>query len=450
MKLRTTLFLLLVCAIFGGYLYLVENKLPTTDELTEQSKLVFNLESDKIEKLQFLEAEGAPIVCERKSDSGEWRITQPLNAKADTQVIQSILRELESLEKSRDLGKVQSAEYGLQPAQTQVQLWIKGKSQSLLLGNPTAVGDQLYVADTKGDVFLVNKNAADVFRKTVSDLRDKVLLDAEIAHATELLVKNNNNVVVHCKKEKEGTWQITEPAIHRGDPTQIERLIRDCTNLRAVDFIAEENTDLVSLGLEPPAGEILLWIEGVSEPQRLLIGKNPEGKQEFYAKLGNRPNIVLVSAHVKDIFEKKIIVLRDKRLLPFDPETLERLEISQSLQTWQFGKKEGRWELIQPTGEVEEEKIENAVKQLSLFSFLQLAEGVQESEIFPSDQTYTLKGWTKESESAWILTIGIKLPSSEEYYAKVPNSSNEIFHLSSGQIQNVLSLIPQTSEKPSP
>ena len=194
-----------------------------------------------------------------------------------------------------------------------------------------------------------------------------------------------------------------------------------------------------------------MWIEGKSDPERLIIGKNPQGKQEFYAKLGNHPNIVLVSNDVKDILQKKIIDLRDKHLFSFDPEALERLEISQNQQTWLFEKKEGKWQLVQPTGVVEEEKIKNAVKQLSLLAFLQLAEEVQESEIFPSDQTYTLKGWTKEPEPLYVLTIGIKLPSTEEYYARIPNSNNnEIYQLSSGQIQNILSLIPQAAEKPSP
>ena len=408
--------------------------------------LVFRLKRGDVEKLQLQKAEGSPIICERDEHTGQWRMTQPLNVKADPVTLDTLLNQLVSLEKSRDLGKVQSAEYGLQPAQLQIQFWTKGKSQSFSLGNPTAVADQVYVSDTNGNVFLVNQSATEVFKKTVTDLRDKTLLNPLVSQVSEILVKSDNSVVVHCKKEKEGTWQMVEPVAHRGDSIKIEGFIRDCTNLKAVDFIGEESNDLSSFGLEPSLG-----IEGKSDPERLIIGKNPQGKQEFYAKLGNHPNIVLVSNDVKDILQKKIIDLRDKHLFSFDPEALERLEISQNQQTWLFEKKEGKWQLVQPTGVVEEEKIKNAVKQLSLLAFLQLAEEVQESEIFPSDQTYTLKGWTKEPEPLYVLTIGIKLPSTEEYYARIPNSNNnEIYQLSSGQIQNVLSLIPQAAEKPSP
>ncbi len=312
MKLRTTVLLLLICAGLGGYLYFFDQKLPTTEEWQKKIKLVFDLKSSDVEKLQFQTA-GSKIVCERKENTRQWWIIQPLNVKADKSAIDALLSQLESLEKRSDLGKVPFSDYGLQSPQNEILFWVKGKQQSLSFGNKAAVGRQQYATTGDGTVFLVDERSVAVFKKELFDLRDKTLLEAFVGQVTEITVKKNGGVVVNCKKDDKGNWRIEQPVSYRGDQNRIEDLIRECTDLKVSEFVMEQAADLASLGLEPPEGEVLLWREGQTEPQHLLIGKNPEGKESFYAKLENQPNVVLVGANAKNILQKEMIVLRNKQ-----------------------------------------------------------------------------------------------------------------------------------------
>ena len=205
-----------------------------------------------------------------------------------------------------------------------------------------------------------------------------------------------------------------------------------------VEFVAEENHELVSLGLEPPQGEIFIGTEGNSQPQHLLIGKSPEGKENLYAKLESKANIVLVAVSAKDLLKKEVTELRDKHLFSTEPDQVVRLELTQNQQSWQFEKKDGKWE-----GEVQE-----AMRQLPLLSFLRLALGVSAADIFPPNGITVLKGLgTAPEKPLFTLTIGAKVDNGPEYYAKLAENP-EIYILSAGQVDNLLKLIPP--EKPSP
>lgn len=430
MKLRTTLILLLICAGAGGYLYFFDQKLPTTDELQEKSKLVFHIKSSDVEKLQFQTA-GSQVLCERKENTTQWWMTQPLNAKADQSTIDTLLNQLESLEKRSDLGKAQSSDYGLQSPQNEILFWVKGKQERLSFGNKAAVGNQQYAATGDGTIFLVDEWAAGVFKKELFDLRDKTLLDALVGQVTEITIKKNGGVVVDCKKDDKGNWKIEQPASYRGDQNRIEDFIRECADLKVSEFVMEQAADPASLGLQPPEGEILLWREGQAEPQHLLIGKNPEGKENFYAKLENQSNVVLVGPNAKNILQKEVVGLRDKRLFTFDEAQLKQLEWTQGEQSWKFEQKEGKWE----------EGVQNAVKQLTLVTFLRLASAPHEGDLFPAGQVKILKGWGENLQLLFILTVGKKVEGAPEYYGKV-TESDEIYILSAGQVENLLTLIP--------
>ncbi len=432
MRLRTTLILFLICAGLGGYLYFFDQKLPTTDELQEKSKLVFQVKSSDVEKLQFQTA-GSQILCERKENTGQWWVTQPLNAKADPSTIDTLLSRLESLEKWSDLGKAQSSDYGLQSPQNEILFWVRGKQEKLSFGNKAAIGNQRYAAAGDGTVFLIDEGSVGIFNKELFDFRDKTLLEGSVPQVTEITVRKNGGVVAGCKKDDKGNWKIEQSASYRGDQNRIEDFIRECTGLKASQFVMEQAADLVSLGLQPPEGEISLWREGQTEPQRLLIGKNPEGKEDFYAKLENQPNIVLVGAGVKNILRKEIIALRDKRLFTFDEAQLKRLEWVQGEQSWKFERKEGKWD---------PEKVQNAVKQLTWMTFLMLASAPNESDLFPSDQVKVLKGWGENSEPLFIFTVGKRADEAQEYYYGKVSGSDEIYILSAGQVENLLALIP--------
>lgn len=427
MKLRTTIILLLVCSGMVAYLYFIERNLPTTDELKEQNHRIFRIKGSDIEKIQLKNGDTV-VVCERAADTKEWRIIVPLSVKGNEDAIKSLLGAIESMEEKGDLGKTQSPDYGLQPPRAEVQFWAKGKQENLRIGNKTAVGEKVYVSTTDGKVFIAESYVTDVFKKSLSDLRDRTLLESPISQVTRIVLKKQETVALDCKKEGEKRWQIQQPGSYRADSVNIEDLIRQALVLKAVEFIKEDGSDLVSFGLQPPEGEISLWIEGKEDPQSLLLGKRVEGKQEFYAKLNAGVHVVTVSGQAGELLRKEVIELREKRLLVFGMDEILKLEITRSSQSRLFEKKEGRWE---------DPKIENAVRQLTFLTFLRIVDLPGEAEFFPTEQTQQVKGWGAAPDPLFTLTIGKKHEEQPEYYGRI-SGSQEIYILSAGQVENIV------------
>jgi len=437
MKLRTTFILLFISACLGSFIYFFEQKLPTSDELKKQSQFVFIVESTDIEKFQ-LQTQEVTILCERNLERDEWRITQPLNAKADLTIINSILGRLQSLKKKSDLGKIQSPDFGLQSPQLQVQFWTNGNLQKLLIGNKTPVGNQRYVMVGREEVFLVDESAIALFRKSLSDLRDRTLFEAILSQVTQIMIKRNEQLVVQSRKDEEGNWQIVNPVSYRGIRFKIEELIREAIALKVIRFAIEENSDLASLGLQAPAGEILLWTEGREEPQHLLLGKNLEGTQEVYAKLVSQDNVVLVSEKVSSILSKEILDLRDRQLFYFEADQLTQLEVTRDQQSWRFEKSEDQWQ--GKDLQLEHKVIQAMVRQLTFLKFLWLADGTDQEKNFPARETTVMKGWIEEGDPLFTLTIGRQVKEDPAFYVQT-SGTEETYVLSSSQVDNLLTFL---------
>ena len=448
MKLRSTLLLLLACAGLGGYLYFIENKQSTTDEILEQGNRIFQgLKTEEIQKFK-LEHPGVKITCQRKTDvSEEWQITEPLTAKADRYVIDQILSKLEFLEKSRVLEKAPPGEYGLQEPQTKITFWTKNNSHLLAIGNKTAVGNQTYArVDQRDSIFVVSEEVESILKKQVADLRDRKLLMADVHQVQQFTMKDPSRTLTCKKQEKEG-WEIVGQVSYQGDKNKIEEFLRDWLHLQASEFVQENSENLAVLGLDPPSTEISVWIEGQTEPQKLLLGNSPPGRSEIHAKLANQQNVVLVSSEANQWLKKEILELRDKHLFRGDKEKLSRLEWTQDGKSWQFEKKENTWKTILPEGKtVSENRIKSAIDQLGEVTFLRLVGDKQESECFPAQGVMELKVWMEGGlEPSLILKIGSKFPDLPQYYAK-NKDSQEIYGVSAGSVGVFLALTVEESQ----
>src|SRR5436190_416520 len=127
MKPKTTIILLIVAVLIGGFVWYDHTHLQDTDKSKQQEKRVFpNLKSGDVTKLELHNTNGM-IVVEKAAD--KWEMKQPYQVRANKSMVDAILSDLEFLDAeramtARDLKEANAtlAGYGLEKPRIEATL----------------------------------------------------------------------------------------------------------------------------------------------------------------------------------------------------------------------------------------------------------------------------------------------------------------------------------------
>ena len=235
---------------------------------TKQAKKVFHLKEADISDLSLVR--GKDEVRLVKKDQ-VWRLTAPLNTKADQTIVDSMLTTLARLQKERDLGEEKDLKpFGLDKPGLVVKFTAQGQPHQLAIG-AKAPGDQNYyvLRDQDPRLLTISTGSKDSLDRQLLALRDKTLLAFITGEVKGLRVKNPKTTVA-LEKTGPQTWRwVGRPDFRvRGD--RVEKLLRDIHIARARTFLEPPPKQLTALGLVPdhrteitvvtPAGDQTLWL----------------------------------------------------------------------------------------------------------------------------------------------------------------------------------------------
>ena len=179
MRFRGTTILLAVFVLLGGYVYFTEFRGREAREQQEAAeKKAVRFEPKDVAELSL--TYDSNTITGIKKGEGQWEITTPQGIEADSaawdslaQSISDIQREDAVLANASDL-----AQFGLDKPVLEIGIKLSdGRTTQIQFGseNPRKTLNYLKVSDSP-DV-LLSSSKADVFRKSLTDLRDKKLLD---------------------------------------------------------------------------------------------------------------------------------------------------------------------------------------------------------------------------------------------------------------------------------
>ena len=223
-----------------------------------------------------------------------WRLTAPLNAKADQTIVDSMLTTLARLRKERDLGEEKDLKpFGLDKPGLVVKFTAQGQPHQLAIGAKVP-GDQNYyvLKDQDPHLLTISMGSKDSLDRQLLALRDKTLLAFIPGEVKGLRVKTPKTAVA-LEKTGPQTWRwVGRPDFRvRGD--RVEKLLRDLHIARARNFLEPPPKNLAALGLVPdrqteitvatPAGDQTLWLGAKKD-------------DAVYARLGATGPVVLVDA----------------------------------------------------------------------------------------------------------------------------------------------------------
>jgi hypothetical protein len=179
-----------------------------------------------------------------------------------------------------------------------------------------------------------------------STKRDKVFT-VEADKIEELAVKASNGDTTALRKSG-GTWQMTAPAAVKADQSEVSGITTNLATVEVSSVVDEAPSDLAQYGLASPRVEIGFKAQGDKAERRLRLGgKTPTGG-DMYAQLAGEKKVFLVPAYLESSFDRKTFDLRDKTLLAFDREKVDRVEIAHGDVRVEVVKAGADWTIVAP------------------------------------------------------------------------------------------------------
>ena len=332
---KTTFIWVIVLSAVAGLSYMDWEKTRVDEERREEQSRLFKFQPPEVVAIT-LEKEGSAIEIERWEDG--WKITKPVNTKADSAAVEKFLNNV--VQSRNDADYVMDPnptterleEFGL--ANPSVTLTMKvGKD---LTPHTVLFGDR---APTMGVAFARVKGDVPVYRvladsrseadKDVYYFRDKTVLRLNPIMVDQLSIIRQGSVI-RLNLPDGGHWVIEKPMAARADHNRIFEFMGGFYNAEAKEFVEETKSNLEKYGLDNPMASLSFWQAGDSEATVTLNigGRNPE-KRGYYASMSDRENIFLLGEELVNAIPRAAQDLRSRQVFYLDNDRLERIEIIQ-------------------------------------------------------------------------------------------------------------------------
>lgn len=327
--LRIVILAVLVTAL-GGYLYFYE--VPQAQKEAEKEKLV-SVPEDAIIGIDLVYADRA--IALKKID-GAWRLTQPVDAPADEPVVKSLLGAILAapVQKSLDDVPADVSPFGLDKPATTITLTTKdGPLAAIHIGKNTSIGAKTYVRKAdQPKIYLTANTIQTAVTKQARDLRDKQLLAFEDDDVQRVEIAKPATAATVLVRKSKDSWTI-EPGALPADPTEVRSYISSLRTTRATDFPDDAPTDLAKYGLDHPRLTVTVSSgKDGAATQQLLVGAESSSGQtkQTYVKRASGPTVFAVGEWAFRSLDKDVAALRDKTVLPIDPEQVGRIVIERT------------------------------------------------------------------------------------------------------------------------
>src|SRR6266568_830044 len=331
MNWRTTLVLAAIALGVLAYLKFFEMKQPSTGEAKRQAQNVVNFDRNKISGIVIQNGD-EKIEMQRRDN--RWRLEAPIKDQADSSLIESLLSDLENWQKDGTISakeietdKSKLNEYGVNRPKLRLKLIGQDRPPAILFGKDAALEGKMYVRfENSKEAFLAGQSIKKDIDKKPEEFRDRKLTDLTIAQVSRVFLKTPAGEMDLQKKGDH--WEIVKPLRARADDQKTNDLIAQITTARIQQFVADDHGDLHPYGLAEPRGAITLFTQEDKQGQLLQIGSMPEKeKDQTYVRFASRGFVYTVPKKIDEILNTKPDDLRDRHLVRFDTNVLDRITI---------------------------------------------------------------------------------------------------------------------------
>jgi hypothetical protein len=260
---------------------------------------------DKISLNKAGEDGGAPVDIELTRSGEDWKLTKPVEAKANQANVKSLLENLKTLKVSEqiDASTTGYAKYGVSDDKGLHAVFSKGGATVLdaRFGENGGRGQMTRIAGKEG-VYAVKGYSSYLYARDAKGWRDLSLFKFEEGDVTAATIQNEHGSFSFTKDGENWKGKFEKPKgtaepIKDFDDSKVKDFVRAYKTLNA-DGFADKGKTPADVGLEKPLATIQLTLKDGAK-RDVSVGANAEGSSRW-AKVSGSDEIWSISSWAAD------------------------------------------------------------------------------------------------------------------------------------------------------
>ncbi len=328
MTTRTTAIITAITAVVAFYLFVIDREFSDVENRDFSAIPIAN--TGDIHELKISSASG--IITLKRDGENSWKMTAPVNDRADAKQIEELLTSLVNLKRQQDIkgeNAPSNEAMGLNDAAMKLTFGgIDGEPIGVLkFGNNAGFVDSIYARWEEGTPFACWSDARLLAEIAHDALRDIRLLFIPVEKMRRVKIQHGTEESLVIESEPaDAPWIITKPLKTGADPEAVSARLSIIANMSAIGFIDNPDSK-VTAAFATDAKTVSVWRRSITGPIRLQLAKSPDGKTG-YAKVSDREPFFRIDPQLIDTIGLNPNELRDKRLMPFNPKSVLAIEIN--------------------------------------------------------------------------------------------------------------------------
>jgi uncharacterized protein DUF4340 len=233
-----------------------------------RDKTILKIDREKVDRM---EIETPDRTLKVAKQGAEWRITSPVEARADFGAVEGIIGRLNS-SPMKSIAAPEAAdlkEYGLDKPAAIVRVNTGSAQAGLAVGKSAGEG-VVYARDlSRPMVFTVESALFDELKKPADDFRVKDLFDARSFNTTRVEIARNGQTITLEKEKGKDAWKQITPAAKPVEAAKVDALLTALTSTRAISFADK----VAGTGLEKPELTVAIAYEDGQKHEKVVFGR---------------------------------------------------------------------------------------------------------------------------------------------------------------------------------
>jgi hypothetical protein len=277
---------------------------------------------------------------QRDTNSGTWKLSQPMNARADNPKLEHLFQTARAWRVSgfvTDDPTVDLEKLGLKPPELEVTFALGSNSQQTvqfgrspivtnLATNATAamnaVTNFVYARRLKHtNIVLVHRTVLEALSQPFTEFRDRRLATFDPANITAIEVRAEDTFTL--RRQPDQSWRVTEPLNFAADSDIVQDLLLSLGSLEIMDFVKDVVTDFKAYGLDKPTRQFVLKTTVTNAAGQLTnvplvelqIGTNVA--ERIYARRADEESVYAVSFGSVLRMPQALYQVRDRTVFSF-------------------------------------------------------------------------------------------------------------------------------------
>ena len=384
-----------------------------------RDKTLLNFNTGSIQKIQVLRETNS---LQLKKTGEAWEILGDIHTQGDKDTIMNFLQ---SVQFSRVKEFINESPDSLQPyglSAPKLKLILENdKTHILSLGNlKEGKGYFARVNDSK-NIVLVDPRLFKILSQKTVEFLDKTLLEFEEKDILELVLQSENETIRITQGDNNSSWNIISPIKTDTDLSTINSLLFDLKEAKIKEFIKTSKDTDETFGLTIPRRSFSIK-EKTSRTSTLQLGNQSTDGQQVFAKRAGEPTVFSISKKVVDKLFRSLHELRNKKLLKFSSEEVNKILIQTPDELFELNKSRSQWNLIKPEV-IKTEHIGNdliwALKELEFHSTVTPSLATNISGL--DKPSFTIRLFKNGQEKVATLKVGKLFEPEQEYLVETGN-----------------------------